>query len=525
MIYALKTVLKRFVVSARTWSTEYVESNMGDFKVFNDCIHGHIKLNPLCVKIVDTPQFQRLRNLKQLGPAYFLYPGACHNRFEHSLGVCHLAGKMVEALRRNSDKNIIITDGEKLCLEIAGLCHDLGHGPMSHTWGKFLQSQSGSTPKKWEHEEASVMMFEYLLENNGLREAVKDAVPEMKENAIQFIEELIRGKGTVRSNKKFLYQIISNQENGIDVDRWDYFLRDAKQLNLNISFDYSRILEFCRVIEVNNEKIICFRDKERHSIYDMFQVRMTLFHKACLHDVVRTIEEMFIDALKAADEGGYMIHVSDDIKYKLSEAHKYAKALNRMTDHIIFDIFYNIEGKFKEAKELLCRILKRDLYTILDSKNFSAELLARMNNTQEVDKVNKAVAELEKEIQEHIREISKDLKYCSYKDFKAIKIKLDMGVKKKRKSEKNNPFSNIYFFEKDNVDEAKEMEWKDVTVFPVPEESIHHIHFLIIYKDMDNKKRVSRDANMKKELDDFRVKLKESWGTFGNRSEHRVGDM
>lgn len=51
------------------------------------------------------------------------------------------------------------------------------------------------------------MMFEYLLENNGLREAVKDAVPEMKENAIQFIEELIRGKGTVRSNKKFLYQV------------------------------------------------------------------------------------------------------------------------------------------------------------------------------------------------------------------------------------------------------------------------------------------------------------------------------
>lgn len=64
-------------------------------------------------------------------------------------------------------------------------------------------------------------------------------------------------------------------------------------------------------------------------------------------------------------------------RYKLSEAHKCAKALNRMTDHIILDIFYNIEGKFKEAKELLCRILKRDLYTILDSKNFSAELLVK----------------------------------------------------------------------------------------------------------------------------------------------------
>ena len=56
------------------------------FQVFNDPIHGHIELHPLCVKIIDTPQFQRLRFLKQLGSCYFVYPGATHNRFEHSLG-------------------------------------------------------------------------------------------------------------------------------------------------------------------------------------------------------------------------------------------------------------------------------------------------------------------------------------------------------------------------------------------------------------------------------------------------------
>ena len=56
------------------------------FQVFNDPIHGHIELHPLCVRIIDTPQFQRLRYLKQLGSCYFVYPGATHNRFEHSLG-------------------------------------------------------------------------------------------------------------------------------------------------------------------------------------------------------------------------------------------------------------------------------------------------------------------------------------------------------------------------------------------------------------------------------------------------------
>ena len=56
------------------------------FQVFNDPIHGHIEVHPLCIKIIDTPQFQRLRNIKQLGTCYLVFPGASHNRFEHSLG-------------------------------------------------------------------------------------------------------------------------------------------------------------------------------------------------------------------------------------------------------------------------------------------------------------------------------------------------------------------------------------------------------------------------------------------------------
>ena len=56
------------------------------YKIVNDNVHGYIRLHPICVKIMDTPEFQKLRNLKQLGVVYFVYPGASHNRFEHSLG-------------------------------------------------------------------------------------------------------------------------------------------------------------------------------------------------------------------------------------------------------------------------------------------------------------------------------------------------------------------------------------------------------------------------------------------------------
>ena len=92
---------------------------------FNDPVHGTIGMSDLCLEIIDTKEFQRLRDLKQLGTADYVYPGATHTRFSHSLGVAHFAEKTLRTLMRNQPE-LDITEVDVLCVKVAGLCHDLG---------------------------------------------------------------------------------------------------------------------------------------------------------------------------------------------------------------------------------------------------------------------------------------------------------------------------------------------------------------------------------------------------------------
>ena len=106
-------------------------------KTFSDPIHGTFELHPLCCKFIDTPQFQRLRDIKQLGGTSFVYQTACHSRFEHSLGVAWLASEWGTHLQ-TVQPELGITPAQVLCLQLAGLCHDLGHGPFSHMFDEHF---------------------------------------------------------------------------------------------------------------------------------------------------------------------------------------------------------------------------------------------------------------------------------------------------------------------------------------------------------------------------------------------------
>ena len=153
----------------------------------NDEVHSTIFLCPVTKAIVDTPHFQRLRGLKQLGLSEYTYMNCNHTRFEHSLGVAHLAQKMCRHILQNQP-NLGCAPKDVLAVSLAGLLHDLGHAAFSHVFEQFLHQElplhfenhphllhsslhyKGLPPldPSWTHEDASLMMIESLLKYLGL---------------------------------------------------------------------------------------------------------------------------------------------------------------------------------------------------------------------------------------------------------------------------------------------------------------------------------------------------------------------
>ncbi|XP_072918222.1 deoxynucleoside triphosphate triphosphohydrolase SAMHD1-like [Hemitrygon akajei] len=412
-------------------------------KVFNDPIHGHIEMHPLLVRIIDTPQFQRLHFIKQLGGAHFVYPGASHNRFEHSIGVAHLAGELVKVLAERQ-KELEINDQDILCVQIAGLCHDLGHGPFSHLFDQeFIPQTRKSLP--WEHEDASIEMFEDLIFSNDLAGVLKSY--DLGSKDVKFIKELIRGaeekkkspqwlyKGRSKE-KNFLYEIVANKQTEIDVDKWDYLARDSYHLGIKNNFDYQRILKYVRVCEVNNMKIICIRDKVAGDLYNMFYTRNALHRRAYQHKVVNIIESMITEAMVLADPH-ILISGTRGEQYRMSTAIDDMEAYTKLTDSIFEQILNSSNPELEEAQTILNNIINRKLYKCI------GQTQAEEGKTIEQEEIANLKAKLvEAVLSEQVGA------QVEAKDFIVNVIPMNYGMQEK------NPINNVLFYCKNDPDKA-----------------------------------------------------------------------
>ncbi|XP_076596618.1 deoxynucleoside triphosphate triphosphohydrolase SAMHD1-like [Chaetodon auriga] len=424
----------------KLWQIEAEQS-----KVFNDPIHGHVELHPLLIKIIDTPQFQRLRNLKQLGGTYFVFPGASHNRFEHCIGVGHLAGRLVQALNERQPE-LLISRRDILCVQIAGLCHDLGHGPFSHMFdGKFIPHARPDIT--WKHEKASLDMFDYLVEDNHLKPVMEDHGLVLPED-LDFIKEQIGGPLVSNAGRKwpykgrpedksFLYEIVANKRNGIDVDKWDYFARDCYHLGIQNNFDYHRFLKFARVCEADGQKQICVRDKEVGNLYDMFHTRNSLHRRAYQHKVGDIIETMITEAFLEADKH-IQFEGSGGRMFTLSTAIDDMEAYTKLTDHVFEQILNSSSPELAEARKILRNIVCRRLYKCLGQTQAEKPL----DVTQEM--IHSWEAVLAKTVpQTGAQDVS-----LQPEDFVVSVILMDYGMKEK------NPINNVRFYCKDDPNTA-----------------------------------------------------------------------
>ncbi|EFA74610.1 HD phosphohydrolase domain-containing protein [Heterostelium album PN500] len=318
-------------------------------KIIKDVIHGHMEIPIEIQDFIDSVQFQRLRDLKQVGTTSFVFPCAAHHsvdkgdefltnsdiyitsnntiRFEHSLGVSHLAGKFIDRIK-NTQPELEITHDEQIAVRIAGLCHDLGHGPFSHAFESWVRT----TGKQFHHEEMSVKMLNFLIEDKGL--------DQYDTSDIKFIENLISGDSTSKPDRKFIFDIVANQRNSIDVDKFDYLARDSYYLGRANNVDFTRLIEFSKVIE--NE--ICFCSKEVYNLYELFHARYSLHKIAYTHKVGKAIEYMISDAFSLADP--------------------YLKISDQLEDPR--EIETSKERELEESRKIIKNIRMRNLYKFVD---------------------------------------------------------------------------------------------------------------------------------------------------------------
>ena len=301
-------------------------------KLIFDPIHGLLEFDDICLKIIDTMEFQRLRNIKQLGLVSYVFPGANHTRFEHSLGVCYLAGELLINISERQPE-LEITQEDICNIKLAGLCHDLGHGPFSHTFDELVEKSD--SPYRY-HEKRSCLILEYIVCNYQINITPLN---------LKRIQDLIYPNGNNELNKKFMYQIVANNTNGIDVDKFDYLKRDTYYLGLKYNCDYSRIFKYARVIDQE----ICYPKKLIFDICEIFYTRVRLHKQVYNHPVCKAIEYMVKQVF---------IHADSILKF--NEFIDNVVDFCKLNDGILY--FISMLDLSKESKELIYRINSRDLY-------------------------------------------------------------------------------------------------------------------------------------------------------------------
>lgn len=379
-------------------------------KLIHDNVHGSIRVPGDILKLMHTPEFQRLHHIRQLGFCYLVFDNAVHTRFAHSLGVCYLAYVMCMSIRSKYPHrryNIMelgltdtaLTDAIVLRIMTAALLHDVGHCAGSHAFDDIVCAHDPSL----NHESRSIEITREICPRE-LGWSTLDC---------NFVASLIKPQA---HHTGVLYQIVCNELNSLDVDKFDYLRRDPVGLGLDFKFNASRILQEFIIDAKDN---IAYSKHVSWDILNCFTTRYNLHSVAYNHKTVKIVECMYKDILQILEP---IFHISAD-------ARDWRKCLKYTDEHIYQRLLLRVELlQDVRAPAPECKIELAELQRAL-------ALYTRISTRQ----LYKCVCYTHTTSVETVREFMRDVDPALY-----VVTTVEIGYISSRKPD---PFNNIYFYD------------------------------------------------------------------------------
>ena len=236
---------------------------LNEKRVIRDAIHDYIHVDHLIIwRLINSKEMQRLRRIKQLGGTYQVFQSAEHSRFVHSLGVYQVVKRMLETECLTN----ALSDYDKLCVMCAGLLHDIGHGPFSHSFEGVFEEN---------HEDMTVRM---ILEESEVHDILVSLYKQLPQDVASIIQHT--------HPNRILIQMVSSQ---LDADRMDYLLRDSYMSGTTYGhFDMSRIL---RTMRIRDGKIV-YKESGVQAIENYILARYHMYWQVYYHPTARSYEHL-----------------------------------------------------------------------------------------------------------------------------------------------------------------------------------------------------------------------------------------
>jgi len=253
-----------------------------EFKIIRDPIHGYIGLTELEIRLLDTPPLQRLRRIKQLANTHLVYPGALHTRFDHSVGVLHVANRLAVQLGFN--------DEERELVRLAALTHDVGHSAFSHVGEKAVHHYSKEELNKERESTGEAEVHELVTREILLHHpSVKSLLGEKRTKVAELLEsdETSALKGAISGP--------------LDADKLDYLLRDSYFAGVKYgAFDLERILHTVQIVKSGDESYVAVMRKGKDALESYRLARYLMHAQVYQHHALLAADGMLIRAIQLA---------------------------------------------------------------------------------------------------------------------------------------------------------------------------------------------------------------------------------